>query len=231
MRLPYFAERSALENHYEPTRESRFARRRRRPAVELRGGPEGGPNLRGTEERGGVARRSDAGEEGEILVARKLELGLGRGHEGEDDLEGGALAQRALHANGAAVGLDDLPRDPQAQAEAAVVAGGDGALETAEDAFLVRGGDADAVVLDDDVGGFAILEDLDDDRLALAVLDGVGEEVVDDLVDSKRVPVADDRAVDSAELELAARFLQRDLVPVDHVRDHRGEVDAASLGL
>src|SRR5690606_41705996 len=37
--------------------------------------------------------------------------------------------------------------------------------------ILVRGGDADAVVLDDDVGGFAILEDLDDDRLALAVLE------------------------------------------------------------
>src|SRR5690606_9907662 len=109
--------------------------------------------------------------------------------EGEHDLEGGSLPEFALDVDRAAVRLHHLARDPEAEAEAAVVAGGDGALEAPEDSTLILGGDPDAVVANDDARVVVVAGDLHVDRPALPVLDRVGEEVVDDLIDAERVPL------------------------------------------
>src|SRR5512144_1204807 len=64
------------------------------------------------------------------------------------DGELGAAALAAADPDRAAVCLDGLARDPQADAEAAEVAHRHGALEALEDPPLVLGRDADAAVAD-----------------------------------------------------------------------------------
>src|SRR5205823_5524599 len=74
-------------------------------------------------------------------VARRasffLRAGSGRAGARQVDRERGALPKRALDGDTAAVGLDDLAHDPQAEPEPAVVALRHRALEAAEDAALV----------------------------------------------------------------------------------------------
>src|SRR5687767_6473217 len=77
--------------------------------------------------------------------------GSGAGMDGSEELgqlddEAGALAGLALDADRAAMRLDDLPRDVQAEAEAAVGARRDRPLEAVEDPVELLGRDADAVV-------------------------------------------------------------------------------------
>src|SRR5690606_18894946 len=100
----------------------------------------------------GFGRGSGLGETGGLQAVRPPDLLLGRLRrpEGEHDLEGGSLPEFALDVDRAAVRLHHLARDPEAEAEAAVVAGGDGALEAPEDSSLILGGDPDAVVANDD---------------------------------------------------------------------------------
>src|SRR6185312_17069438 len=135
--------------------------------------------------------------------------------------EGRAVPGRAVHAHAAAHELDELARDPQAEPEAAVVALRRGALELAEDALLLLGRHADAVIDYADLGAPVVAAELDLDRLALPVLDGVGDEVGDDLIDARAIPEPQDRR--------RRRQLERDVLPPRFVlepRDHLfGDVD------
>ena len=68
-----------------------------------------------------------------------------------------------------AVRLDDLPRQPQADAEAAELPARHRAHEALEDALLIFGADAEAAILDGDDGAIAVGAHGDVHRPALAV--------------------------------------------------------------
>src|SRR5215831_9370459 len=106
--------------------------------------------------------------------------------EGEGEGEDGAAVIFALDRDLAAVGLDDMLDDGEAQARAAGLAraGLVHAVETFEDARQVLGHDADAGV--GRVDGYAVLPALRRDVDAPAarrVLDGVVYQVDEDLLD------------------------------------------------
>ena len=86
----------------------------------------------------------------------------------------------ALGMDAAAVGLDQFAGDPQADAGADILLGG---KEGVEDAVEFRGGDAAAIVLDDQAGVSGGCGDLDSDARAGDVegVHGVGDEVGEDL--------------------------------------------------
>src|SRR5204863_10071261 len=89
------------------------------------------------------------------------------------DDEGRAAARLAVDRDGAAVGLDDVSADVEAETQPAVVAHWRGALEASEQALEVFRADADATVLDREAHRDAVPLHVDVDGLAGAVLDGV----------------------------------------------------------
>src|SRR5689334_24949660 len=95
---------------------------------------------------------------------------------GELHRKGAPLAGGADHRNPPSVRLDDLPADPEAQAEAAELLARDGALEALEDPGLVGRLDPDAVVAhgEEDVVRPALQAHLD--RFPRAVLGGVADQ-------------------------------------------------------
>src|SRR5580765_7137126 len=108
------------------------------------------------------------------------------------DGEGRSRARLALDSDRSAQRLDDLPDDPETEADAAVVAAGRGPLEAPEDPFVIVGGDAQPVIANGDDRAVVLAGDADVDRLAVAVLDRVGQEVGDDLIQPAPVPAPDD---------------------------------------
>src|SRR6185437_2034778 len=98
----------------------------------------------------------------------------------------------ALHGDGATEPLDDPLHDPQPQAEACVLAFGSRALEALEDALLVLRRDPDALIRLPQVRFAALFRDLNLHRLAGGILDGVGGEVRDHLLQPAAVPLPDD---------------------------------------
>src|SRR6202011_4048647 len=95
----------------------------------------------------------------------------------------------ARQRDGAAVGLHHLARDPQAEAQAAEASAGYGALEALEYAGLVAETDANPVIAHLEARHGAEAADHDFHRLARAELDGVGEQIVDHLIEAGRGPV------------------------------------------
>ncbi len=119
----------------------------------------------------------------------------GAGGAGQHDVEGGADADVALRPDGAAVLLDDAAADGQAEAGAAFLAGVGGfyLLEAVEDAVEFVCGDAAAFVDDlehDGVGGGVGVDA--DGGGGGGELDGVGEEVGQDLEDAVGVAVEEE---------------------------------------
>ena len=95
-------------------------------------------------------------------------------------------------------------------------------LQALEDLRQVRRGDAHAVVPDDEARPVGLAPDADLDRVIFAVLDGVREQIRDDLVDAHAVPSTDDRlALDPHSHELALGLR----VTVDHFAHERAELD------
>src|SRR5262249_18313582 len=143
--------------------------------------------------------------------------------------EARALRGRALDLDRATVLFDDLPRDPQAEPETADVPVDGGALEALEDARLIAGGDADAVVADDEDGASAAAKHAHLDALAAGVLDGVGDEVGHHLVDALAVPLALDRL--APVVDAAAR--RRDFFgeALDDLGHEDGEIEALAREL
>src|SRR5438477_7103436 len=97
------------------------------------------------------------------------------------DGEGGARAGYAVDLNRSPVRFHDPPGDVEAQPEPAVMAAGDSALESVEDARQVLGRDADPVVAHRELKPGRVAPERDVDRLSAAELDGVGEKIGDDL--------------------------------------------------
>ena len=107
--------------------------------------------------------------------------------------QGRAGAGLAVSFNGPAVGEDDGFGDGEAEA---AVAGGTagfvGAVEAVEDVRQVGLGDARAGVCDGECGGAVVAVGADADLAAVVVVvDGVGEEVGDDLSKAVRVTLAE----------------------------------------
>src|SRR5262252_7618593 len=101
----------------------------------------------------------------------ELEGALGPARQAHGEL--GAFAHAALHGDAPARSLDNLPGDPQAQAEAAEVPRRDRALEPLKDAVLLGRLDSDAVIDHVEHGITAFASHLDFDGVASAVLDRV----------------------------------------------------------
>ena len=89
------------------------------------------------------------------------------------------------------MGLHDLPGDVEPQSEPRVVLRGRGPLEAAEDALTLFGVDAHAAVDHRHPDAFAVPLHADLHRLSLAELDGVGDQVAQDLLDADPVEGAD----------------------------------------
>src|SRR5437763_6423682 len=103
------------------------------------------------------------------------------------DKERRALARLALDADVAAVRVDDLLGDEEPEAQPAVLAHRHRAGESLEDPGLLFLRDADAVVGHLDARAQALAADLDLDRLATAVLDGVDHQIREGLFDPQRM--------------------------------------------
>src|SRR6202040_1762704 len=82
-----------------------------------------------------------------------------------------------------------LARNPQAEAQAAEASPGYGSLEALEHAGLIAGTDANPVIANLEARHGAEAVDHDFHRLARAELDGVGEKIVDHLIEAGAVPV------------------------------------------
>src|SRR5258708_27646655 len=107
---------------------------------------------------------------------------------GELDHDGRALTQGARHADGATVSLDDAAGDVEPDAETAVVPERSGSLEPRENAIDVLGSDADSAIRHREARPRARSLDTNVDRVSVSVLDGVGDQVDDDLFDARLVP-------------------------------------------
>src|SRR5262249_21327565 len=90
------------------------------------------------------------------------------------DGERGAHAGLALHPDGAAVRLHDLTNDPKAQPESAVISVGLSSMEAFENARLLVGSNADAVITNAKAH-FALVHavDCDENRLVRPKLERV----------------------------------------------------------
>jgi hypothetical protein len=82
-------------------------------------------------------------------------------------------------------GIHKMPGNPEANSEAALLTPGHRAFEGIEDAGLVFFRDADAVIPYGQSCLGAVANQGDLDRLARAILDGVREEIVRDLLDGE----------------------------------------------
>src|SRR5216683_2930388 len=94
------------------------------------------------------------------------------------------------------VGLDDLSDDPQSQSQAAVLPGRHQSLESFEDAVPMFGRDSNSMVADRQAGpAIRNLGHHHLDRRALTVLDGIRNQIGDDLLDPKGIPKSPNRAL------------------------------------
>ena len=147
---------------------------------------------------------------------------------GELDDERGSRAWLAFAPDRAAVVLDDFAADVETEAEPTVLLFRDGALEAAEDPVALVYGDADTVIVDREPCGAALGADGDLDRFAGPELDGIGEEIGYDPIETGAIPSADDgcaglerhRAVGARKIGLEA-FVD--------LADECAEVDVRSL--
>src|SRR5579883_553842 len=113
---------------------------------------------------------------------------LRRRTQGELDDELGPPVGLARDPHLTAVSLGEEADDPEPEAEATVVADRRHALEPLEDPLERVGRDPDPVIADRQARDAPVARDRDEDGLAGAVLDGVPDEVRDDLVDAEPVP-------------------------------------------
>src|SRR6218665_818667 len=145
----------------------------------------------------GAARAAASGKwQVACLSERRQPARSGCGRRGRGDRqghrEGRAGAERAFDLDRAAVRLDKVLGDVQAQAHARCQQAVADAHELVEDALLVLLGDADAAVADLQHRLIVLAAQLDLDRPALAVADRVAEQVDQHLLEPERIPVADD---------------------------------------
>src|ERR1700730_17430548 len=119
--------------------------------------------------------------------------------------------------------------NPEANAEAALLAPGHRALEGTEDASLVFLRDADSVILNSQSRRGAVTSQRDPDRLARAIFDGVRQEVIGDLLDSQFIEQPGYLAF-NARFQAATRALRTRPMPVHGLSHHCGEIDHRKFG-
>src|SRR4051794_34460476 len=100
----------------------------------------------------------------------------------EIDPERGSFADVALDTDVAAVSADDLLGDPQAEPDAADAFCGPRALEAIEDALAVLEGDARSAVAHAEHHPIAAILDDHVDRFSRRELQGIGQNIGDDLI-------------------------------------------------
>src|SRR3954464_9110632 len=137
------------------------------------------------------------------------------------DRERRTVAGDALHPDLPSVRLDDVTRDPQSEPEPAVLPRPFGALEPLEDLLLVFGRDADPAVRHAQYRAGTLDAGLDVDRPALAVLEGIRDEVGDHLLQADTVPDTLDGI--EGERDRAPRFGRQVGEAVHHVPDDEVE--------
>ena len=138
------------------------------------------------DEDGAFAARLDGGGKNDIGCAAGA---------GKHDVEGGSGTEVALGPDGAGVLLDDTAADGKTEAGSAFLAGVGGLdlLEAVEDGVELVGGDAAAFVDDFEEDGVGGGLGVDADRGGYGgELDGVGEEVGEDLKDAVGVAVEEE---------------------------------------
>src|SRR5262249_39429330 len=135
-----------------------------------------------------------------------------------------ALARLAGEHDAPAKRQDELARDPEPEAEPAGAPARHGAFEAAEDARVVLGMDADAVVAHDQLGAGADGAHRDRDRLAVAILHRVADEVGHDLVDPEAIPATHHGGA-GGDAERAADARQLVAETIAHLPHQRHELD------
>src|SRR4051812_43398424 len=129
----------------------------------------------------------------------------------------------AVNVDGAAHRLNEAAGYVEAEAEARVAAGAGGALEGVEDTLLVLRGDADTGVLHGDPGSLVVGLQADIDRVAAPVLEGVGEQIREHLVEAELVERACDR-LGPCVVDFAAARPDLVLEAVNHGADNTGDI-------
>ena len=117
--------------------------------------------------------------------------------------------------------LGELAHDPKtdAEASAARAAHRHQPLERREDPGLVLGRDADTVVADRQAGQGAVGTERHHDRLASTVLEGVGEQVVQDLIKGHLVEQTNNSVLDGGGIQPRTDEGGHGLVPLDGFHD------------
>src|SRR6185369_4377222 len=112
----------------------------------------------------------------------------------------------AVDAHGAAKLFDDAADDEESEAQPVRLTVPDDALERLEDPSVELGSDPQAAVghLEAGTEALAVGARPNDDRAPLSVLDGVGNQVGDDLIEARPIPTADDRSL-QLHLQLRSR--------------------------
>src|ERR1700737_1736988 len=111
---------------------------------------------------------------------------------GYDEDRTGALAAGDLDCP--PMRLNALPGNPQSNAEASKVLRGNGTVESLKDSTLLFGGDAQAMIDNHQAGQVPLAIDSDLDRLALAELQRIGDQVADHCLQDRGVPISKHRA-------------------------------------
>src|SRR5689334_5773587 len=111
--------------------------------------------------------------------------------------ERSALSRLARHRNLPAHGHGDLSNNPETQTEATVLAIGDRPLEPAEDDALLFEGNSDSVVTHRERCSALGRRCLELDRIAPTILQRVGDQVAENLVETKPIPAPQDGPFDA----------------------------------
>ena len=121
--------------------------------------------------------------------------------------------------------LDELARDPEPETEPPIPPDPDGPLESAEDPLLVLAGDPDAFVPHREERAIATAFDPDVDRLAATKLEGVEEQVGDDVLEAGGVPAANHR---QRRFHIQPRFGRRSEA-ISDLPGKRAEIDGLPI--
>src|SRR5262249_8033167 len=147
---------------------------------------------------------------------------------GEEHRERRSRAERALARDGAPEPLDDASHDVQTEPEPSVLARRYAALEPLEDVRKPIGVDPHSVIAHREPGVAVAKIETHVDGRAGAELDGVREQIRDDLRETRSVPRSHDLAGD-ADADRRARSGRFATEPIDHLTNERGEIHGLSI--
>ena len=148
-------------------------------------------------------------------------------HQRQGQPETGALARLTPRLQAALVqpGVLDADGQPQPGAPGAAHPRRIGAPEPAEHQFLLAGTQPDTVIADGDGDGVLVGGHPDLHRLVLGMIDGVGDEVAQDALDSAGINLGDDRMIGHVDLQVDTGFVGQMPHVAQRLVDRRSQVD------